>query len=112
MVPNKNPVKPTYVTKKDADGKDTDEMVQVSFTPEEEQELKDWKVSLKEWKQGEAIVKQQVAATIPDSLFMKFCTKGTALEIWEALKGDFQNKSRMVAVDLRRCLQQERCAEK
>ena len=67
---------------------------------------------MKEWKRGEAIVKQQIAATIPDSLFMKIRDKGTALEIWEALKGDFQNKSRMVAVDLRRRLQQERCAEK
>jgi hypothetical protein len=43
---------------------------------------------------------------------MKIQNKGTALEIWEALRGDFQNKSRMVAVDLRRCLQQERCTEK
>ena len=61
---------------------------------------------------GEAVVKQQIAATIPDSLFMKIQNKGTALEIWEALQGDFQNKSRMVSVDLRRCLQQEQCAEK
>ena len=38
--------------------------------------------------------------------------KGTALKIWEALQGDFQNKSQMVAVDLRQRLQQERCAEK
>ena len=67
----------------------------------------DWNVPLQE-----AVVKQQIAATIPDSLFMKIQNKGTALEIWEALQGDFQNKSRMVAVDLRRRLQQERCAEK
>jgi len=43
---------------------------------------------------------------------MKIRDKGTALEIWEALQQDFQNKSRMVAVDLRRRLQQERCVEK
>jgi len=61
---------------------------------------------LKEWKQGEAFMKQQIAAVVPDSLFM-IQNKGTALEIWEALQGDFQNKSRMVAVDLRRHLQQE-----
>jgi len=67
---------------------------------------------LKEWKQGEAIVKQQIAVTIPDSLFMKIWDKGTALEIWEALQWDFQNKSRMVAVDLRCHLQQEQCVEK
>jgi len=43
---------------------------------------------------------------------MKIRDKGTALEIWEALQNEFQNKSRMVAVDLRRRLQQERCPEK
>ena len=55
---------------------------------------------MKEWKQEEAIVKQQIAVTIPESLFMKICNKGTAVEIWEALQRDFQNKSHMVAVDL------------
>ncbi|KAG6852092.1 hypothetical protein H0H87_010967, partial [Tephrocybe sp. NHM501043] len=29
-----------------------------------------WKKDLKVWKQGKAIVKQQIAGTIPDSLFM------------------------------------------
>jgi hypothetical protein len=79
---------------------------------DEERLTRDWKADLKDWKQGEAVVKQQIAATIPDSLFMKIRDKGTALEIWVALQNDFQNKSRMVAVDLRRRLQQERCPEK
>ncbi len=105
-------VKPRMVPKKDAVGNDTHEMVQAVYTREEERELKEWKVELKEWKQGEAVVKQQIAATIPNSLFMKIWNKGTVLEIWEALQGDFQNKSRMVSVDLRQCLQQERWAEK
>ncbi len=56
--------------------------------------------------------KQQIAATIPDSLFMKIRDKGTAHQIWLALTKDFQNKSRMVSVDLRRRLQQQRCVEK
>jgi len=43
---------------------------------------------------------------------MKIRGKGTAHEIWEALTKDFQNKSRMVSVDLRRRLQQQRCADK
>jgi hypothetical protein len=106
------PVKPRMVPKKDSEGNDTREMAQAALTADEERLIKEWKAELKEWKRGEAIVKQQIAATIPDSLFMKIRDKGTALEIWEALKGDFQNKSRMVAVDLRRRLQQERCAEK
>ncbi|KAF8074878.1 hypothetical protein FPV67DRAFT_1376124, partial [Lyophyllum atratum] len=60
----------------------------------------EWKKALKLWRQGEAVVKQQIAGTIPDSLFMKIRGFGTAQEIWEALAGDFQNKSRMVSVDL------------
>ncbi|KAG6906754.1 hypothetical protein DXG01_012257 [Tephrocybe rancida] len=48
-----------------------------------------WKNDLKAWKQGEAIVKQQIAGTIPDSLFMEICGHDTASGIWEALAGDF-----------------------
>ena len=79
---------------------------------EEERREREWKAELKDWRRGEAVVKQQVAATIPDSLFMKIRGRGTALEIWEALQAEFQNRSRMVSVDLRRRLQQEKCGEK
>ena len=106
------PVKPKYVPARDADGNETHNRVLVPYTGDEQQQLKEWRNELKEWKQGEAIVKQQIAATIPDSLFMKIRGKTTALKIWEALQGDFQNKSRMVAIDLRRRLQQEQCTEK
>ena len=82
------------------------------LTKDEEKEMKEWKKELKHWKQGEAIIKQQIAATIPDSLFMKIRGKTTALKIWDALTKEFQNKSKMVSVDLRRRLQQERCADK
>jgi hypothetical protein len=72
----------------------------------------EWKKEMKEWKQGEAIAKQQIASSIPDSLFMKIRAKGTAREIWKALRNHFQNKSCMVSVDLRRRLQDQRCLEK
>jgi hypothetical protein len=60
----------------------------------------DWEDRLKTWKRGEAVIKQQIAATILDSLFMKVQRKETALEIWKVLSVDFQNKSWMVSVDL------------
>jgi len=82
------------------------------LTVEEERKLEVWKKELRAWKLGEAVVKQQIAATIPDSLFMKIRTKGTVREIWEALKKDFQNKSRMVSVDLQQRLHQQHCPEK
>jgi len=68
---------------------------------------KEWKKEMKEWKQGEAIAKQQIASTIPDSLFMKIHSKGTAHKIWTELSNHFQNKSRMVPVDLQRHLQEQ-----
>ena len=42
----------------------------------------EWKKEMKEWKQGEAIAKQQITSSIPDSLFMKIRAKGTVREIW------------------------------
>ncbi|KAF8163592.1 hypothetical protein B0H34DRAFT_635920, partial [Crassisporium funariophilum] len=59
-----------------------------------------WKKELRIWDQGEAIVKQQIAATVSDSLFMEICTKDTAREIWEALMEIFEKRSLMVSVDL------------
>ncbi|KAJ3801644.1 hypothetical protein GGU11DRAFT_663972, partial [Lentinula aff. detonsa] len=53
-----------------------------------------------EWKKGEAIVKQQIAGTIPDSLFIKHRSKGSAKELFNALAAEFKRKSRMVSVDL------------
>ena len=81
-------------------------VVEEKLTEEDEKKMEEWKEELRVWKRGEAVVKQQIAATIPDSLFMKIWTKGTAHEVWEALMKDFQNKSQMVSVDLRRQLQQ------
>lgn len=53
----------------------------------------EWRKELKTWKQGEAIVKQQIAATISDSRFIKICRKATAREIWEAPVGGFEKRS-------------------
>ena len=72
----------------------------------------EWKKDVKEWKQGKAVAKQQIASSIPDSLFMKVRAKGTAYEIWSELGKHFEKRSRMVSIDLRRRLQELRCAEK
>ncbi|KAJ6597843.1 hypothetical protein B0H10DRAFT_1766319, partial [Mycena sp. CBHHK59/15] len=70
------------------------------LTAAQKKQEEEWKKELKTWKQGEAVVKQQIAGTIPYSLFMKIRNKSTALEIWKALGDEFQKKSRMVSVDL------------
>ena len=53
----------------------------------------EWNKELKTWKQGEAIVKPQIAAMIPDSLFMKIQGKGNVLKIWSSLTNEFKKKS-------------------
>ena len=113
------PIKPSIVMKKTAEGLEEgaetgtgDSGAVEELTEADKKRLEEWTEKLRVWKLGEAVVKQQIAATIPDSLFMKIRGKGTAHEIWEALTKDFQNKSRMVSVDLRRRLQQQRCADK
>jgi len=45
-------------------------------------------------------------------MFMKIRAKGTAYEIWKELGGHFEKRSRMVSIDLRRRLQELRCADK
>ena len=93
--------------------KELDPSKEVKDLSAAEKELeKEWKKELKEWKQNEAVAKQQIASSIPDSLFMKIRTKGSAYEIWKELENHFQNRSRMVSVDLRRRIQDLRCAEK
>lgn len=80
---------------------------------EEQKKLEtEWKKELKEWKQGEAVAKQQIASSIPDSLFMKVRAKGTAHDIWTELGKHFEKRSKMVSIDLRRRLQELRCADK
>ena len=51
--------------------------------------------------EGEAPVKQLIASTIPDSLFMHIRDLPTAHQIWVAIVKDLERKSRMVSVDLR-----------
>ncbi|KAF8149572.1 hypothetical protein B0H34DRAFT_633984, partial [Crassisporium funariophilum] len=70
------------------------------LTSTQVQEDVKWQKEMKTWKKGEAIVKQQIAMSISDSLFMKIHNRGSAFDIWRALASEFQQKSRMFSVDL------------
>lgn len=59
----------------------------------------------------QAIVFQQIASTIPDSLYLKIKGKPTVKEAWDALKGKFEKRSRMITIDLRKHLYDVCCAE-
>ena len=71
-----------------------------------------YQAELATWRKNEAVVKQLIVSTIPDSLFMKIRARGTAREIWLALAAEFERRSRMISLDLRRRLQEQRCGEK
>ena len=82
------------------------------LTMEQKKLETEWKKDVKDWKQGEAVAKQQIASSIPDSLFMKVWAKGSMYDIWTELGKHFEKRSQMVSIDLRQRLQELRCTEK
>ena len=72
----------------------------------------EWKKELKEWKSGEAVAKQQITSSIPDSLFLKIHSNGSTFLIWKALEDHFQKRSQMVAINLHRHMQNQCCGDK
>src|SRR5271170_7025084 len=79
-----------------------------ALTPEE---VSGRSTDMKRYLQEQAIVFQQIASTIPDSLYLKIKGKPTVKEAWDALKADFEKRSRMITIELRKRLQDTRCTE-
>lgn len=67
--------------------------------------------NLARWRSDEAIIRQAIASTISDSLFLEVRRNESAKGMWEAVRDQREKKSRMVTVDLRRKLQAEKCTE-
>ena len=55
---------------------------------------------LNQYLQEQAIVFQQIASTIPNSLYLKIKGKPTVKEAWDALKANFERWSRMITIEL------------
>jgi gag-polypeptide of LTR copia-type len=81
-------------------------------TPDEVKEVSTYKTELKEWRTGQAITKQQIAGTIPDSLFIQIKNLDTAKDIFTHLSSLFEQRSRVVSVELLRKRQDLKCPEK
>ena len=62
-------------------------------TSDEVKELAAYKTAMKEWRMGEAVVKQQIAGTIPDSLFIQIKGLETAKDIFAHLLNLFEKCS-------------------
>ncbi|KAJ7105548.1 hypothetical protein C8R44DRAFT_581935, partial [Mycena epipterygia] len=74
-----------------------------SSTPPSQAELdrKDtYEKALKAFKSGEAVVKQAIASTIPDAMFLRFMKAKSAALLWKNVSDEFEKKSKMVTVDL------------
>ncbi|KAG6327849.1 hypothetical protein ID866_11240 [Astraeus odoratus] len=84
----------------------------VPLTKDEKREVNTWRDEMKTWRRGEAVVKQQIAGTIPDTLFMQVKQFEMAYEIFGHLAKLFQKRSRVVAVEILRKMQNLRCREK
>ena len=59
-----------------ADPISKEDRAKATLTEENKKLDTEWKKEVKEWNQSEAIAKQQIASSIPDSLFMKVRGKG------------------------------------
>jgi hypothetical protein len=81
------------------------------LTAAETIEVEAYEAALSIWQTGEAVLKQAIASTIPDSLFLDVRKELTAKLMWDAVTNKREKKSRMVTVDLRRKLQSEKCEE-
>src|SRR5436190_2928050 len=82
-----------------------------TITPPKPEEIEAYQKSLREWTQNRAIAMQHIASTVPDTLYLRIRDKGTVKDAWDALKNEFERRSRMYTIDLRRRLQDERCDE-
>jgi len=94
-----------YGTKKapvnPADGK---AVAWIPVKPEELQAVEDYEIALGKWVEEDAIVQQQIAVTIPDSIFIDLMSKQTAHEYFEVLCKKFGNRSLVIGVETRRQL--------
>ncbi|KIM64381.1 hypothetical protein SCLCIDRAFT_35996, partial [Scleroderma citrinum Foug A] len=58
-----------------------------------------------EWTKENAQVKQIIAASLPDTLYLKIHTLKSAHSQWESLATEFEQRSGVVAIELCRKLQ-------
>jgi len=64
------------------------------------------------WRKENGYVKQLIRSALPETLFIKIRNETCASAIWDVLANEFENRSCIVAIELRRKLQDQWCAEK
>jgi transposase InsO family protein len=64
-----------------------------------------------QWTHDQAVVKQLIAASVPDTVFNRIKTGTTAKDVWDALKKLYEGRTMLILIDLGRRLQTTRCGE-
>ena len=76
----------------------------IPTTTEEKEAVREYEASRQKWVEEDALIKQQISVTLPDSLFIDIMSKDTSYECFEVLQNKFENRSFVVAVEKRRQL--------
>jgi hypothetical protein len=63
------------------------------------------------WTHDQAVVKQLIAASVPDTIFNRIKTGTTAKDVWDALKKLYKGRTMLILIDLGRWLQTTCCGE-
>ena len=71
----------------------------------QQEKLNKFTSNFAQWQSDEAIIRQVIASSILDSLFLEVRKKEMAMGMWEAVKEQRKKKSQMVTVDMHRKLQ-------
>ena len=80
-------------------------------TEEQVSKIEKYTKDMNQYSQEQAIVFQQIASTIPDSLYLKIKERTTVKEAWDVLKADFKKRSCMIMIELQKQLQDTQCGE-
>lgn len=73
--------------------------------------VKEYDAGLDEWETREYAVMQQIICTIPDSILIRIQNPTTAVDMWNALKADFEGRMQAVRKELRNRLTLTKCGE-
>src|ERR1700677_1090404 len=63
------------------------------------------------WKADEALVRQLIVPSVPDSVFNRIKGGADAMSVWDELKTIFEGRTRSLLIDLGRKLQNTKCGE-
>jgi len=64
-----------------------------------------------QWHLDQAVVKQLIGSSVPDTVFNAIKTGTTAKDVWDALKKLYEGRTTLILVDLQRRLQTTHCAK-